>query len=119
MQGVAGGHDKWEADREEFPKLQPRQTISRCIGSADPDGTGRRKSRNKHTKPTPGFMDLGMWPAKCSPTVEKGDRDVRSRVVPGALTGTLSPLAKCFNPNGSHMFLRSIWKIRIWIYTGL
>ena len=28
----------------------------------------------------------------------KGDRDVRSRVVPGALTGTLSPLAKCFNP---------------------
>ena len=28
----------------------------------------------------------------------KGDQDVRSRVVPGALTGTLSPLAKCFNP---------------------
>ena len=75
-----------------------RQTISRCIGSADPDGTGRRKSRNKHTKPTPGFMDRGMRPAKCSPTVGKGDRDVRSRVVPGAQTGTLSPLAKCFNP---------------------
>ena len=98
MQGAVGGHDKWEADREEFPKLQQRQTISRGIGSADPDGTGRRKSRNKHTKPTPGFMDRGMRPAKCSPTVGKGDRDVRSRVVPGALTGTLSPLAKCFNP---------------------
>ena len=28
----------------------------------------------------------------------KGDQDVRSRVVPGALTGTLSPLANCFNP---------------------
>ena len=28
----------------------------------------------------------------------KGDRDVRARVVPGALTGTLSPLAKCLNP---------------------
>ena len=28
----------------------------------------------------------------------KGDRDVRARVVPSALTGTLSPLAKCFNP---------------------
>ena len=38
-----------------------------------------------------------MRPAKCSPTVG-GDRDVQSRVVPGALTGTLSPLAKCFNP---------------------
>ena len=87
-----------KADREEFPKLQQRQTISRGIGSADPDSTGRRKSRNKHTKPTPGFMDRGMRPAKCSPTVGKGDRDVRSRVVPGALTGTLSPLAKCFNP---------------------
>ena len=98
VQGVDEGHDKWEEDSEEFPKLQPRQTISKCIGSADPDGTGRRKSRNEHTKPTPGFMDRGMRPAKCSPTVGKGDRDVRSRVVPGALTGTLSPLAKCFNP---------------------
>ena len=28
----------------------------------------------------------------------EGDRDVQSQVVPGALTGTLSPLAKCFNP---------------------
>ena len=100
VQGVDGGHDKWEEDSEEFPKLQPRQTISRCIGSADSDGTGRRKSRNEHTKPTPGFMDRGMRPAnaKCSPTVGKGDRDVRSWVVPGALTGTLSPLAKSFNP---------------------
>ena len=98
MQGVDEGHDKWEEDGQEFPKLQPRQTTSKCIGSADPDDTGRRKSRNGHTKPTPGFMDRGMRPAKCSPTVGEGDRDVQSRVVPGALTGTLSPLAKCFNP---------------------
>ena len=98
MQGVDEGHDKWEEDSQEFPKLQPRQTTSKCIGSTDPDGTGRRKSRNGHTKPTPGSMDRGMRPAKFSPTVGKGDRDVRSRVVPGALTGTLSPLAKCFNP---------------------
>ena len=97
-QCVVGDHDKWEADREEFPKLQQQQTISRTIGSADPDVTGRRKSRNKHTKRTPRFMDRGMRPAKWSPTVGKGDRDVRSQVVPGALTGTLSPLAKCFNP---------------------
>ena len=98
VQGVDEGHDKWEEDGQEFPKLQPRQTTSKCIGSADPDDTGRRKSRNGHTKPTPGFMDRGMRPAKCSPTMGEGDRDVQSRVVPGALTGTLSPLAKCFNP---------------------
>ena len=36
----------------------------------------------------------------------KGDRDVRSRVVPGALTGTLSPLAECFNPERITNFSR-------------
>ena len=46
----------------------------------------------------PGLWTGGCGRQKCSPTVGKGDRDVRARVVPGALTGTLSPLAKCFNP---------------------
>ena len=98
MQGVDEGHDQMEVDGQEFPKLGPRQTTSECIGSADPDDTGRRRSRNGYTKPTSGVMDRGMRPAKCSTTVGKGDQDVQSRAVPGTLTDTLSPLAKCFTP---------------------
>ena len=87
-----------EVDGQEFPKLVPRHTTSECIGSVDSGDTGRRNSRNGYTKPTSGVVDRGMRPAKCSTTGGKGDQDVRSRTVPGTLTDTLSPLAKCFTP---------------------
>ena len=95
---VDEGRDQWEVDGQEFPKLRPEQAASKCIGSADPGDTGRGKSRDRHTNRIPRVVDRGMRPAKCSQTVGKGNHDVRTRDVPGALTVSLSPWADIFTP---------------------
>ena len=61
VQGVDEGHDKWEEDGQEFPKLQPRQTTSKCIGSADPDDTGREENHGMDTR----SRLPGLWTGGC------------------------------------------------------